>query len=566
MLRLVWFVLLLLVFALPAAAQAGTAADLVPADFAGFIRLDVADATASVNDTNVMLALAGELQPARIQLESALDYDGLIPFASLFDVENVTFAANVLPWLDGEIVLAYRRFDAALAVSADDVLLLLPTRDAFLSASDLKPVIEGQDLLERESYRDVTLYAGDHATIAITPAVVLIGADALVRQALDVQVGAAAALTASAVYQATQPDRPASTLVSAYVTGGYLPLAVTGLVSGSAETEPLFAALGQAVGALRGTPGLETLLLGGDFDGAGVHLGFDTAERELVAAVTFHAADRLPPTAADEVDAALLEYLPRAALLVQQGRSLKDFVYTSMAALPLSSFSGQMLGGLPLATVGANPLTAAPTAADMQTAVAGFFDGLQAGMDFDARADLFDRLTGSYALAWLPRPNDPLPALRLPVDLLLLTPVADEDADALADQFSRLLQLVFNLTPADNTDAESPFARLMSGTDVIFEIGVEKGVLIVGTGDAGERALAAQRGDNRLIEQPIWAALQEPDAPGLYVDTAVFFNTFFPSPGGSVPSLNQRIRVGVWSAPRAPQVWELKLVVTLPTE
>lgn len=555
--------LILLVSVLPAAAQTPAAVDLIPADFAGFIRLDMADPNASANDANVMLALAGQLQPARVRLENALDFDTLIPFASLFDVDNVSFAASVLPWLDGEIVLAYRQFDAALAVSPDDVLLLLPTRDLFLSASRLKTVIEGPASLEPETYRDVILYAGDRVTLALTPAVVLVGADDLVRQALDVQAGAAAALTASAAYRAAWGQPPANTLISAYVTGAYLPQAVTGLISGSADAAPLWAALGEAITTQRGTPELAALLVGG-YDGAGVHLGFDTAARQLVAAVTLHAADRLPLAASREFDPALLDYLPRAAFWVQRGGSLNDLISTALAALPFSSFAGQMLGGLPLATVGVNPILPAPTAGDVQAAVAGFFDGLQTGAAFDARAAVFDRLTGSYVLALLPRPNDPLPALRLPVDVLLVTPATD--ADALVDNISRLLRLLFNLTPANHPDPDSPFTLLTSGTDVIFEIGVADGVLIVGTGDAADRALAARRGDSRLTDQPGWTWLQQPDAPGLYVDTAVFFNTFFPSPGGSTPGLNQRIRVGVWSAPRPPRLWELKLVVTLPMQ
>ncbi len=550
--------LILLVSVLPAAAQSPAAVDLIPADFAGFIRLDMAVPAATINDTNVMLALAGQLQPARVRLESALDFDTLIPFASLFAVDDVSFAANVLPWLDGEIVLAYRQFDAALAVSPDDVLLLLPTRDLFLSASRLRPVIEGPASREPETYRDITLYAGDRATLALTPAVVLVGADDLVRQALDVQAGAAPALTASAAYRAAWRP-PDNTLISAYVTGAYLPQAVTGLVSGDAS--PLWAALGEAITTQRGTPGLAGVLAG-SFDGAAVHLGFDTAASELVAAVTLHAAERLPPAASREFDPALLDYLPRAAFWVQRGGSLNDLLSTGLAALPFSSFAGQMLGGLPLATAGANPILPAPTAGDVQAAVTGFFDGLQTGANFDARAAVFDRLAGSYVLALLPRPNNPLPALRLPVDVLLVTPVAD----ALAENISRLLQLLFNLTPANNPVTDSPFTLLTSGTDVIFEIGVVEDVLIVGTGDAADRALAARRGDHRLTDQPGWTALQQPDAPDLYVDSAVFFNTFFPSPGGSTPGLNQRIRAAVWSAPRPPHLWELRLVVTLPTQ
>lgn len=563
-----WALLLLVVLLLaapPAAAQdsAFQAAALVPADFAGFIRLRTDEPGLTLNSLNAMLALTGELQPARVQLTEALNFEAFIPFNSLFDVEAVAFVDHVLPWLGDEIVLAYRQFDAALQAGSDDVLLILPTDDMFEAASRLRPVIEGQDLLQRETYRDTTLYIGDKTTIAVALPAVLVGADTLVRQALDVQAGEAEALAGTAVFQAVRAASPADTMVFAYVAGDYLPQAVAGVLSGSAAAQPLFPALGAAVASLRGTPGPDTRLLNGEFDGAAVSLRFVPDEPKFEASAVFYSGEALEPAAAP--DAALLDYVPRTVLMAQRGDSLKDLAYTVLAALPASSFSGRMLGGLPFNTAGgATPLIGIPAAADLQTAAASFFDGLRTAAGLDLQADLLDRMTASYVVALLPRPNDPLPVLRLPFDTLLVTPVSGEEGGAVTQTVSRLLQTVFAVQPLDEA-GDSPFTRLGSGTEVVFEFGVVDGVLILGTGSAARQALDARQGDNRLIEQAAWQALSEPDAPILYMDAAVLFNTLFPVAGGTVPAQNQRVRAGLWSARPERHLWQLKLVATLPT-
>lgn len=561
---LVLFALFLMVF--PAAAQnSRSPADLIPADAAGFIRLRMDNPAQTLNNLNLLAALVSTLQPARLQMSAALDYDGFIPLNTLFDVENVSFASNVLPWLGGELILAYRQFDAALRTSPEDILLILPTRDMFIAASSLSPVIEGQDTLKRDTYRDTTIYAGDKTAIAITTSVVLIGADSLVRQALDVQAGEGQSLIGTTAYRAMQAGSTANPLIYAYVTGAVLPQAVNGVVSGDPATQPLFAAFGSALNAIRGTAGLDTLLLSGGFDAASLSLNFAPDSPRLEAVAVFHTPAVPDVPAASKFDAALLDYVPRSALLVHQGSRLKDLGYSALTALTLSNFSGPMLGGLPFVTIGANsPLMPPPAAADLQNAAAGFFDGLKIAADFDVQADLLDKLTNDYVLALLPRPNDPLPVLRLPFDTLLVTPIDDADAPTLTQNLNRLLQLVFGVQPLP-ADESVPFTRLGSGQAVIFETGVVDGILIIGTGDAAERALAAQAGDNRLIEQPAWSDLSQPETPGWYLDASVLFNTFFPSAGGSVPGLNQRIRLGLWSAQPERRLFELKLVVTLPT-
>lgn len=563
-LLLIFWILALAV--LPATAQdtALQAADLVPADFAGFIRLRVeTNAALTLSNLNVSAALAAELQPARVRLSQALTYDDLFPLNALFDVEDAAFESLVLPWLDGELVLAYRHFDAALKTEPNDTLLILPTANIFQAAASLHPILEAQDVPERETYRGVTLYSGDRSALAFTATAVLIGAEPLVRAALDVADGAAEPLTANPIFKAVQAAGPAQAFLFAYTTGGYLPPALSGLISGRADAEPLFAALG---GALRGAsiePGLATRLLDGGFDGAAVSLELDRERALYTATAVFHPGETPQSPREADFDPALLEMIPRSALLVQHGDSLQTLAYETLVLLPLSNFGGQMIGGLPLATAGtSSPLIPAPTAADLQRAIDSFFDSLQAAGGFDLRSDLLDHLTGAYALALLPRPNDPLPVLRLPFDLLLMNSTnAGEQA---ANGMSRLLEMAFGLQPVGGSDGD--FIQLGRDQTAIFEIGVVDGVLIVATGDAAQRALAARRGDNRLVDQPGWLALSEQAAPGLYLDSAVFFNTFFPTPGGRVQAENERVRLGLWSRQRPDDLFELRLVVALPRQ
>lgn len=564
--RVLFLCLALSLTVFPAAAQNSHApADLVPADFAGFIRLRMDSPTVTLSNLNLLAALISTLQPARLQLSAALDYDGFIPLNTLFDVENVSFNNNVLPWLDGEIILAYRQFDAALQSSPDDVLMILPTGDMFLAASSLSPAIEGQDSLQRETYRDTTIYVGDKTSIAITSSAVLIGAQPLVQQALDIQAGEGQSLTDTPVYRAVQPDEAANPLLYAYVAGDTLPQAITGIISGDASTQPLFTAFGTALNAVRGTPGLDTLLFSGGFDGASVSLDFVPGTQKLEASAVFHAA-AVPavPTTAD-FDTSLLNFVPRAALLVHHGSHLQDLAYTFLTALPLSSFSGTIVGGLPLVTIGTNnPVFPPPTADDLQNPLAGFFDGLEAAADLDIQTNLLDKLNGDYVLVLLPRPNDPLPVLRLPFDLLLVTRLDEAGDETVTQNLTQLLQVVFGvqmLPASENT----PFTQLGNGQEVVFEFGATDGSFIIGTGDAAERALASRRGDNRLIEQTAWLDISQPQAPGWYMDAFVFFNTFFPTAGGSVPGENQRVRLGLWSGQPERRLYELKLVVTLPT-
>ena len=76
-----------------------------------------------------------------------------------------------------------------MRVADDDVLMIFPTENILQSASDLSGVIQGQDILERETYRDLTLYLADKTTIAFAQQAVLVGPTDLVKTLLDVQAG-----------------------------------------------------------------------------------------------------------------------------------------------------------------------------------------------------------------------------------------------------------------------------------------------------------------------------------------------------------------------------------------
>src|SRR5690349_20574016 len=99
---------------MPVAAQDETvrAADYVPADFAGFIELNLDNPQETLTNINIAAFAASQVQPTRVVLGANLiPFDQFVPFSRLFDVENTSFVANVLPWVNGEMVIAYRNFN-----------------------------------------------------------------------------------------------------------------------------------------------------------------------------------------------------------------------------------------------------------------------------------------------------------------------------------------------------------------------------------------------------------------------------------------------------------------------
>jgi len=559
-------VILALLSVFPVAAQAErTAADFVPADFAGFIRLRVDNDT--LRSLNIMTFVGAILQPQRVNYDAqnGVGFEDFMPFATLFDVEETSFETNVLPWLDGELVLAYRQFDAALQTNPDDLLIILPTENLFNAAAAMSAVINGQDLPSEETYRTIPIYIGDHTAIAMTSQAVFIGGLDVIKAALDVQAEATPRLTDTLPYRNARAAAPEDPLIWGYVAGDHLLPALNGLLNGEPESEALLSAFGGALGQIQTDENFETLLLNGGFDSAGVALTLADNDEMLHTSLVFH-TETAPVETATAFDDTLLNLIPRNALLTQNGNDLSEFLHSAITAMPLTNFAREIFGGLPIETVGTgSELIAAPTADDIISAVNAFTGAMSSFDDFDLEADLLAHLNGSYALALLPRPNNPVPFLNTPFDLLLVTET--EDTAAVETGIGKLMGAFYNLQPRDleavdgwELTALAPDAE----SDPVFVLAVKDNQFILGTGEATASAIAAERGDDRLIEQESWQTLSEVQRPDLYLDANVFYNTFFPSAGGPVSSTEDRIRVAATAESTEDGIYKLDVTVTVP--
>lgn len=565
--RMVWFALLTtsMFIALPVTAQSTSVADFVPADFAGFIRLDEADPVATVQNINRAIQVASLFQPTRVEtLQNGYAHYNLIPFERLFDVEGTNFTDNILPWLNGELVLAYREFDGGLKADQNDFLIILATGNPLMAANSLKSVVSGQDFQQRETYRDTALYIGDKASIAFTTGAVFLGPPDLIKAAMDVQAGEGTRLTDSAAYQSIQAELPDGSFMSAYVSGDHLLAAVNGLMNGEADSTALLQAFGGALSQLRSVPSFAQTLLTDGFDGAGASLSYDEDRNALSATVLLHQAEGTT-MAVSPVDPSLLDMMPRNALLVHSGSDFSGFLTDAVTALPMSNFSGNLLGGFGLQFI--NPrdkVVTVPQAVDVTAAVNNFTATLKAFNGLDLRTDLLDHLGGNYALALLPRPNRPVPVLGTPFDLLVVTRAAD--SAAAVNSISKLLETIYGLEALDvPQSSEWTFKALVNGRDAVFTLGYLENTLIIATGD-GEpvrMALDAQRGDNRLTNQESWKAFGAHVTPDFYVDPLVLINTFFPSAGGIPANQTNRIRAVVDSQALGDSLFQVNVDVTL---
>jgi hypothetical protein len=228
----------------------------------------------------------------------------------------------------------------------------------------------------------------------------------------------------------------------------------------------------------------------------------------------------------------------------------------------MTNFARQVVGGLPIQTIGTDSeLITIPDVKQVQASVNNYLRVLAQFGDFDLQKDLIDNLAGSYTIVLLPRPNNPLPVLNIPFDLLI---TARTSNDAALDGVSKLLQSLFDVKALpDATIDDWTFTQLGVETDPVFSLGLKDGLLIVATGDAAGHALDAQRGDDRLIDEASWKSLSETARPDFYVDTAVFYNTFFPSSGGAVPTADNRTQLALHTTYRENGIYELKFSVLI---
>ncbi len=549
---------------LPLSAQSSpvSVADFIPADFAGFVRLDETDPLATVQNINRAIQVAGLFQPTRVeQRQNGYAHYDLIPFERLFDVAGTNFTDNIIPWLNGELILAYRTFDGGLKADQSNFLIMLATENPLMAANGLKSVVSGQDFQEQETYRDTTLYIGDKAAIAFTTQAVFVGPVDLIKAAMDVQAGESTPLTDSEAYQAVQAALPEDSFMSAYVTGDHLLTAVNGLMNGEVDSTALLQAFGGAMSQIRSASNFTQLLLTNGFDGAGASLSYDEDSNRLSASVLLH---HNLGTAIGEsnFDPLLLDMMPRNALLVHSGSDFSGFLTDAMTAMPMSNFSGNLLGGFGLQFI--NPrdtVVTVPKAVDVTAAVNNFTSTLKAFNELDLQADLLDHLGGNYAMALLPRPNRPVPVLGTPFDLLVVTQA--EDGEAAVTGISKLLETIYGLETFDvPQSSEWTFKALVNGRDAVFTVGYLEDTLIIATGDgeAARMALDAQRGDNRLTNQDSWNAFGDNLSPDFYVDPLVLINTFF---GGVPANQTDRIRAIVDSQPLGDALFEVNVVATL---
>ena len=173
------------------------------------------------------------------------------------------------------------------------------------------------------------------------------------------------------------------------------------------------------------------------------------------------------------------------------------------------------------------------------------------------------RLNGSFSLALLPRPNDPLPPLNIPVDLLLVAEV--DDGQAALDALERLVTLTLDARGLERREADGTQLRVLPGdgfSGPLLQVWSADGLLLLGTGAAPEAMRLARAGDDRLIDRARWQALAQEAPPQLYLDIAPLYATLLPGAAG--PQLQQIRQLGLRSHAPAAGRQDLEITLTLP--
>lgn len=542
----------------PAAAQSASPLDWIPAAFTGYVRVDFSDPPTTLTNLNLAYFITSVLQPPRATFSQAQDFDPFIPLDS-FDVEAASFTSGVLPWLKGEVIFAYRHLDAAYHAGAADSVMILPTVDALEAGTFLSSVIQGQDFPQQSTYRQIIVYQGDKTAFAFTPSAVLVGPLDLLHAVIDTLTGSSPALTADPLYQQVIGALPAKSTLSAYVAGDAAANALGVLLSGGSGAAPLLTAFSQSLAGLGQTP--ERLLLAGAVDAVGASFDYDEIHsNNAVASVALHTRTA-PDVVGAPFDPTVLDWVPRSAMFVQSGADAAAAAADALHALPFLNFAGPALAAFPVAQPAASALSL-PTAQQAQDALASFLAAVTP--DVDVQSDLLDRLSGSYAFALLPRPNNPLPGLDAPFDLLLVAQTASPEAAQAAGAAAAQLLSTFVAPLTDETIEGQPFQTLRA-TDTgepLVSVGAVDHLVVVGTGSAAQLALQARRGDNRLIAQARWQNLSGGAAiPYLYADVNALYNTFLPSVGG--PAVRPVSQLGIRSRDLGAGLFTLEMLVAL---
>lgn len=567
--RILTALLLLLAFGLPvlpaAAQDAESPLDWIPADFDGFLRVDLTRPGETLSQLNIAYLVASSVQPNRADGSFQRTYEDYFP-VDLFDTEGVDFDTTVLPWLTDEFVIAYRTLGDDFAAGADDVLLILPTDDAFAAASVLSEVTKAQDFPVHTEYGETPIFVGDQTAIAYTPTAILVGAEPTLHVALDTMRGEGAQLVDSPTYaalSATSDDWP----LFAYFSGDAPQHALSVLLSGGSSVQPALRAVGEALQAYN-ADSLEAALLSGAVDAVAVGLRADSLRATLEARVMVQTSvDAAVADAAGESD--VLAYIPRNAMLVQQGDDAQVALYDALVAAPASGYFNSLLSSAfanPGATgtgAAAAPTIEPPDTDSIQAAVSGFVTALSGVGGFDLEEDLTAHLDGGYALALLPRPNNPTPS-GAPYDVLLVAETTDADAamagvTTLAQTLLALDDDAIEDTPGD-ADVRAVYGA--SNREPLLQIGVVDDKLVVGTGSAVETALRAGTGDNRLVNVSRWQDVSREAEPMLYLDLNALLATFAPTAGGPVDSGIGQLGLSVHS--QGEGRYHIDVIVTVP--
>jgi len=568
--RILWLLPILFLFALvmPSAAQSATQEaapsvsplDWIPADFSGFVTVDMSNSQSTLGTLNLTLFTASVLQPTRIRYSQAQNFDPFFPLTA-FDMENASFTQNVLPWLDNQVIIAYRNLGTDFNANATNTMMIFPATDALEAANALNAVIKAQDFLKRETYHDVILYEGDKTSFAFLAAAVISGPTALLRETIDTMTGNGHALTADPVYQQVRAALPPKTVLSAYLAKDAAAHALGVLMSGGSTADPILTAINESLASLNGDKTPERLLLSGSLDGIGISVAADTLHTSTVTAnIVLHTVDT--PDATDtKFDPAVLDLIPRSAMIVQSGTDASSTATDALYSLPFLNFAGKALAAFPVDQPSGQSLSV-PTAQDAQTAVSGFLSALKSTVD--VQSDLIDKLKGSYSLALLPRPNDPMPILNTPYDLLLVVKT-DSPSAAQAAQTSATKLLAAFTSPLVSEQLDAQTFQTLRAPDTgesLVSVGAVDNLFVIGTGSAAQLAVDAMHGDNRLTKQDRWMNLsRNNDIPYVYVDVNAFYNTFLPTIGG--PAVRPVSQFGIHSRYLGSNLFELNMQVAL---
>lgn len=558
--RLLPCALALLTLAAPLRAQPGPdPRALIPADSFAWLSLDLRDPSL-LNALNAASLAASLLQPGRAALPPLQGLEQALPLQQLDTEALPVFARDFAPWVTEQLLLVLADPDGP----PQEPLLILPTRDALQAAASFSPILQEQDRLRRERHQGQTLWLADRSSIAFAPGAVLVGPEARVRAALDVQAGVAPGLPADTFHLTQRDDEAPGHILSGWLRGdGALP-ALAALLSGSEGSEPLLNAFGQTLQAFDSRSTLQELVLGGQAQGLGFHLSTDALRLNVLRlSLQLQPLDSAPPAAGAPFNPVVLQALPRNAMLVVSGTDARSLAFNLLAAAPLTGFGGQLAGAFGAQDAPAARNALLPDAATLTQVLNGWLAALWQQADFDLEHDLLRRLDGSFSLALLPRPQDPLPPLNLPWDMLLVAEV--NDGQAALDALERLLTLTLDARGLERRrDGDRQLRVLPGAGEPLLQAWSADGLLLLGTGAAPAAMQRARAGDDRLVERPRWQALAQAGPPQLYLDLAPLYATFLPQVAQAAgPRLQQLRQLGLRSEARATGRYTLELTLTL---